>query len=147
MNNVHPMYVLLFSVGASILIYFFILEIILKKDSSDSDVLNKKIVNAPFLGKNCCSTWPISHVVLYAICAYIWPHKWKELFVMGLIWEFIEWVAGILQSNSIRPTTFNSPSEHDDSIEYKQWWSFKYSDILFNLIGIIIGLCLKGKLL
>ncbi len=142
MDKIHPMYTLLFCIAFSIMAYFVILKRIYGREFSKHDELNKKVLNAPFLGKNCCSTWPISHFVLYAIVAYVWPDKWKELFALGVAWEFTEGGFGYLQTPRDQSPRFKNTRMSDGSIEYEQWWSSSYKDVLFNSAGIAAGLLL-----
>ena len=141
--KVHPLYLTLGTVASLILIYFRVLTILFKKEHSKHDILNKKVITAPMLGKNCCSWWPISHFVLFTICAYIWPHKWKDMFVLGVLWEFVEGIIGYLYTPRNEVVRFKNTRSSDGSLEYEQWWSSSYKDVYFNSAGIILGLSLK----
>ena len=137
------MYVLLFSIAFSIIAYFIVLDLLYGKEHSQHDRLNKKVIKAPMLGKNCCSMWPISHFVLFAICAYVWPGKWKEMFGLGVVWELVEWLLGYIQTPSNETRRFKNTRTSDGSLEYEQWWSSSYKDVFFNSAGIALGLCVS----
>ena len=52
------LYITLFSLCASIIVYFNVMKAIYIDTLSNNDHLNKRIINAHILSKNCCSWWP-----------------------------------------------------------------------------------------
>jgi hypothetical protein len=41
------------------------------------------------------SGWGVGHVVMYGLIAALVPRLWKELFVIGLLWEALEYPFGV----------------------------------------------------
>ena len=134
------------SVGVLIFIYFHLVSRMNDGNITDNDPLNKKVMSIDLFGKNCCSIWPISHFVMYAVLAYIWPQYWKQIFAMGVGWECIEWVQGYLTTPDNEEVTFKNTRLSDGSVEYEQWWSSSSKDIIFNAAGITCGLLVKTYL-
>ena len=131
------------SLGIAIIIYFHVMKKVYGDDMVNKDPLNKQVINAAFLGKNCCSWWPVSHFIAFAIFAYIWPQYWKELFVLGVSWEGVEWVFKYLQTAKGKEMKFKRTRTITGNVEYEQWWSSSSKDILFNAAGIMVGLYIR----
>ena len=121
-----------------IFIYFKYLEKTYKTDYVNHDPLNKQIVDIPLISKNCCSWWPISHLILFAIYAYIWPQYCWILFLYGVLWEVLEGIMNTLETDK-GETVKHQQTRKGDQVEYVTWWEASYKDILFNSVGIIIG--------
>lgn len=138
-KELKKLYIVLFLLGLSITIYFILMQTIFKEKISDYDPLNVKILNAPLLGKNCCSWWPISHFISFSIFGYIWPQYWHHLFILGVVWELIEWLFNYLSTPKGEELKFKNTRMSDGSVEYEQWWSSSSKDILFNSAGILLG--------
>ena len=76
------------------------------------------------------------------ICAYIWPEYWLTLFIMGVLWECIEWIMKRILTPEGEELKFNRTQTKQGSIEYEVWWSSSSKDVLFNGLGILTGLLL-----
>ena len=142
-KDLRNLYVTLFSLGAGIIIYYNVLKKIYKDKLVDNEPLNKKIINAPILGKNCCSWWPISHFVAFLFFAFKWPQYWRHLFVLGVGWECVEWVLKYVMTPKGEELKFKRTRNTSGDVEYEQWWSSSNKDILFNSVGIACGLYLR----
>ena len=136
----------LVSLAVSIIIYFHVLKHVYGDDMVNNDPMNQQVINVEFLGKNCCSWWPVSHFITFAIFAYIWPQYWKELFVLGVSWEGVEWVFKYLQTPKGEEMKFKRTRTTTGNVEYEQWWSSSSKDILFNAAGIVTGLYIRRNL-
>ena len=145
-NDLKNLYITLISLGLSIIVYFNVMKKIYKDKMSENEPLNKKVLNAPKLGKNCCSWWPISHFVAFTIFAYIWPQYWKHLFSLGVAWEGVEWFIKYFMTAKGEKLKFKTTRTENNTIEYEQWWSSSNKDILFNGAGILLGLLINKKL-
>ena len=84
------LYTCVIGLGISIFMYFTYLGYKYNNNIAYHDPLNKKLVDMPFISKNCCSMWPITHFIAFAIFGYIWPQYAWTLFVLGICWESIE---------------------------------------------------------
>lgn len=137
------LYFTLISLGVSIIVYYNVLKLVYKDKLVENEPLNRKVINAPMLGKNCCSWWPISHFIAFAIFAYIWPQYWQHLFALGVAWEGVEWVLKYLMTPKGQELKFKRTRTETGNVEYEQWWSSSSKDILFNGAGILVGLYLS----
>ena len=144
-KDLKNLYVTLISLGASIIVYYNCLKAIYKDKLVENEPLNKKVINAPILGKNCCSWWPISHFVAFTIFAFIWPQYWHHLFALGVAWEGVEWLLKYLMTPKGEELKFKRTRTENGSVEYEQWWSSSSKDILFNGAGILLGLLLRKQ--
>lgn len=110
----------------------------------NGDFMNVRIFNVPQL-ENCCSWWPVSHVVLFGILGALYPEYWLQLLTLGAAWEGIEVILSYLtrsQRQSIRS------SDRSNKIEYsKDWWAGSFKDIIMNILGFIIGAGIAGMFL
>jgi len=134
--------------GISILIYFKYILNKYKDDFVNHDPLNKKIINLNFISKNCCSWWPISHFISFAILSYLWPPKYSIiLFVYGVLWEIFEGIMNTMETKKgdvvKHQSTRNGSS---NNVEYVTWWAASNKDILFNTIGIVLGRVIKKNI-
>ena len=109
----------------------------------NKDPLNKKVIDAPFIGKNCCSWWPLSHYIAFLIFGYIWPQYAKHLFGLGVAWEMVEYLLKVLMTPKGEELKFKRTRNDDGDVEYEQWWSSSKKDILFNGAGILSGIYIK----
>ena len=77
--------------------------------------------------------WSISHLLFYMLLGYLFPNKIILTLSLGIIWELFETFIGIYKPNIFKDYGFCST---DNS---KVWWHGKFSDIIVNFIGFIIG--------
>ena len=126
------------SIAVSIFVYFKYLEKTYKKNYVKHDPLNKQIIDMPIISKNCCSWWPISHFILFAICSFIWPQYSWILFLYGALWEVLEGVINTLEAKT-GDKIKHQRTRKGDKVEYVTWWEASYKDILFNSVGIVVG--------
>ena len=77
--------------------------------------------------------WSVSHVVCYSVLTAMNPHEYREIFLLGLLWETFEWY-----SEHARPSFLDGWGFC--STDNRVWWYGKVTDILCNTIGILIGL-------
>jgi hypothetical protein len=68
-------------------------------------------------GPRVFTLWNLSHVLYYAIGAYLFPDKAMLLWLMGIVWEYFE----------------------------RYFCAFNFLDILWNTIGIFIGLSVASR--
>ena len=137
------LYLSMSSLGVLIIIYFLVMKYLFKKNASAFDPLNKKIINIHIFGKTCCSSWPISHFVSYAIFTYIWPQYIIHIFVLGIVWECVEYLFKLLTTPKGKELKFKRTRNKNNDIEYTTWWDSSSKDIIFNSMGIAFGYGLK----
>jgi hypothetical protein len=77
--------------------------------------------------------WAFLHLFFYMFVTILYPNKWIQTSIIGVLWELIE------LSSKERP--FYMPKcfylSKNDSKE--PWWYGRYEDIIMNSIGIFIG--------
>ena len=146
-KDLKNLYMTLIGLGLSIIIYYNILKKVYKDKMVENEPLNKKVINAPMLGKNCCSWWPLSHFIAFTVFAYIWPQYWHHLFALGVAWEGVEWVLKYIMTPKGEELKFKRTRTSSGQVEYEQWWSSSSKDILFNGTGILLGLLINKKLM
>jgi hypothetical protein len=102
-----------------------------------ADPLNKIVFNFPWI-ENCCSSWPLTHFILFFIIGVLFPECDFTALAGGIAWELFEVFSHKMASwnrQSIRRTGSGS-----DKVEYSQnWWAGSSKDILFNFAGFYTG--------
>ena len=146
-KDLKNLYATLIGLALSIIVYYNVLKTVYKEKMVENEPLNKKVINAPMLGKNCCSWWPLSHFIAFTVFAYIWPQYWHHLFALGVAWEGVEWVLKYLMTPKGEELKFKRTRTSSGQVEYEQWWSSSSKDILFNGAGILLGLLISKKLM
>lgn len=101
------------------------------------DTMNVKVFDFPYL-ENCCSWWPISHFILFAVLGFFFPKCWLLLIGMGILWELFEMAMKSLFKQKSQPMRLS-----DQHVEYSDWWSGSWKDIIFNVAGIGVGVGLR----
>lgn len=88
--------------------------------------------------------WSVSHFMFFMLVGYIYPNTIIQTFIMGIIWELFEhfygeyrpgWLGGYGDCNNMATDKMNG-----------NWWYGKWSDILCNLVGFIIGKGIHSKI-
>ena len=125
------------------------------KDVMSPTVFKSKILGAMTGEPGVYSIWPISHFVLYVFLGYLAPKWWWLWILVGVSWEIFEYICGLLvrklQSSDIT-ATLGKKAEKMFMPQYgSEWVSGARSDIIFNIMGLVIGLlltkiCKKDKL-
>ncbi len=92
----------------------------------DHHVMHKKFVsifNHPF---DC---WALSHFLFYILLGFLFPHYWKFVIFIGVVWEIFEYIGANVEK-------WLFPKE-------KLYWCAKFSDIIVNISGFIVGLLIR----
>ena len=102
------------------------------KRANDFDILNKNynFTKYSFLD-NYLNGWKFAHFLLYGILTYIYPKEWFFIFMIGVLWEFIEEFFSQLDL------------KYCFDKDYKYWYS-SYEDIIMNSLGISTALIIKN---
>ena len=103
-----------------------------------------------FKEKENFSSWAFSHFMLYLILGYVAPDYWLLLFIIGVFWEIIEWGTSkfiqntceidFIKNNYADLWKQKAPPKGNIGQYEDEWMSGKISDILFNFLGLIIGI-------
>jgi len=90
-----------------------------------------------------CDGWSISHFLLFCILGYYFPKEFKFTMILGIFWEMLEWIISHTNSKNFiildklrgistcKLTTDDTINEH--------WFYAKYTDLLMNMSGFIVG--------
>jgi len=84
----------------------------------------------------CCSYWPLSHFILYVIWGFLAPECWLFFSIVGVIWEMVESIIG---TNSKK----NDDIGVNKNVQYTNWWSGSITDLIFNSLGLLVGIALN----
>lgn len=130
------MYNIFIPIVIIIVIYYVYMRAVYKEQEvPHNDMMNVKIIDLPIL-ENCCSMWPISHLILFTIIGYLYPTCDAIAIGSGIAWEAIEVLLSFMFNKSDRQAT----RERDGTVEYSQsWWAGSMKDILMNIVGFYLG--------
>jgi hypothetical protein len=92
--------------------------------------------------------WSVTHMLFFAILAYLFPDHLFELFLLGIVWEIIE--DGLSPRDSKGLVTCDKKYSNswmetfkimwcDNIAREKDYWYGKWDDVFSNLLGIVIG--------
>tara|TARA_Y100000389_G_C16976976_1_gene278416 strand:- start:45 stop:467 length:423 start_codon:yes stop_codon:yes gene_type:complete len=104
-----------------------------------NNIFETTIINLPGLAKSTkekntgYSFWPLSHIILYIILGIVAPDYWYLWIIIGIFWEIIEFIFGKLSKTSGKNNT-----QYGD-----KWLNYRFSDIFFNLFGLLIGVSIS----
>ena len=109
-----------------IIVVILIILVAIIRYVSNFDLLGWKLFNCEWFGKlfnegEIFSCWPLSHFILYVIIGYISPDYWLLWFIVGIIWEFIEFIVSKVIQNMCNKNHNNIESEKN----YTDLWRRK----------------------
>jgi hypothetical protein len=81
------------------------------------------VFNHPF---DC---WALSHFLFYILLGFLFPHYWKLVLIIGVVWEVMEYIGYHIEKHVLK--------------NEKIYWCAKFSDIIVNVFGFIVGLLLR----
>lgn len=97
------------------------------------DTMTRPLLPEPFT--NVSDGWAISHILLFAILAYLYPTCLVPLFIIGVVWEAMEEAYGWI----VRNTRIQHVSCHLQMSDMSSWWFGRWHDIISNSIGLGLG--------
>jgi|UniRef100_A0A6C0JPP1 hypothetical protein len=101
------------------------------KTANDYNIFSKNYNFTKYkLLDNYLNGWELAHFILYGILTYIYPKEWFFIFMIGILWEFIEEFFSQLDLKYC----FHK--------NYEYWYS-RYEDIIMNSLGIGTALIIK----
>ena len=95
---------------------------------SFKDPLQKIISNSAGI-----DMWSITHLLFYMYIGYYYPDTFEQSMTIGILWEIFEFLNG-----KYRFKIFNNFG-HCAGTDNNLWWYGKYSDLLMNATGFLIG--------
>ena len=141
-------------------IYFIIITLIIFKYGSYlCNNPGYKDILRTYLGIYDLDGWSLTHLFFFMFIGYHYKNKYLIIaFILGILWEIFEqygsrdrelalWLGATCEMNlGARvgcPDCKNLETDREDS----NWWYGKWTDILMNGLGLIIGYYLKNETL
>jgi hypothetical protein len=143
------------------IIIFGIIRHVSGKDLIGGTVFASKFLGNTFGESGVYSGWPLSHLLLHLYLGFYCPDLWMLWLGLGVLWEIVEWAIGEQLKNPEKASKttsrigkiffpqFGKTTDADgdadgdgdgDGMQYeKQWVQGNMSDILFNNVGLFIG--------
>ena len=87
--------------------------------------------------------WSVTHFVFFMIMGYLYPNTIIQTTSLGIIWELFEHLYG-----KHRPGWLGGYGDCNDLATDKEggnWWYGKWTDIVCNMAGFLIGRGLGGS--
>ena len=89
--------------------------------------------------------WSITHVTFFALLGYYYPTYFWYAFIWGVIWELCEYLSGKYKPKIL--SDFGECNKLQTDNPDKKWWYAKWTDIICNVIGFLLGIYMKtGKI-
>ena len=124
---------------AMIIFYYFFRYGISGGDVANSDPLNIKLFDFPQL-ENCCSSWPLSHFILFFALGLLFPDCAVPLLGLGAAWEGFEAICAQLTKSQRQGIRSGGGGGSSSKIEYSgSWWAGSFKDIILNCAGFFCG--------
>ena len=101
---------------------------------SFKDPLEKRIISI-------LDGWSMTHLLFYMLMGYLFPDYLILTMFFGVLWELFEHYSG-----KYRPKILSGwgNCHFTDKVEDNEgWWYGKWSDIIINFLGFLIGQYLK----
>ena len=142
--NIHFDYVKIFSYLIFCILIIFIYGNYRCNNPEYNDILQTSI------GVWDLDGWSLSHLLFFTFIGYQCVNGCKNTkylilaFIAGVIWELFEYYYGKKRPDWLGG---NCNSGTDKKGEKDVWWYAKSSDIIMNLLGLLIGYYLKNKTL
>jgi hypothetical protein len=67
---------------------------------------------------------------------FLYPQCWLPIMILGLVWELIEYIAGLIFVHRRKVVTSKGVQYND------KWWSANIFDPFFNAFGFVLGFLL-----
>jgi hypothetical protein len=92
--------------------------------------------------------WSVTHIVFFAILAFLFPDYLLELFILGIFWEVVEdGLAsrpnkGLIKCDKEYKNSWLNTFKVmwcDNIAREKDYWYGKWDDVFSNTLGLLIG--------
>ena len=90
--------------------------------------------------------WSLTHFFGYMIMGYLFPKTLLLTMIGGALWELFETYVGKYKPKLIMGFGF-CENISDKTNKYKVWWYGKWSDLVMNFLGFVIGMKLNKYLI
>ena len=117
------------------------------------DPLQYPLLDKSNIFSNISDGWSISHLILFLLLANIYPKEIMFLILIGILWELFELFLGkselfgfsSLTNSKILKKIGNNSKCKIMTDEHQSWWYAKWTDIILNNLGCLIGYYLYKK--
>jgi|ETNvirnome_6_100_1030635.scaffolds.fasta_scaffold02491_7 hypothetical protein len=90
-----------------------------------------------------CDGWSISHFLFYMLLGYKFPKELVFTMILGLIWESVEWATSHTNWKILSSMRGVSQCNVGTDTIGDHWFYAKFSDLILNFLGFMIGIKLK----
>lgn len=91
--------------------------------------------------------WSVSHFILFLLVGYLYPKTFVLSMTGGALWELFETYVGKYKPESIKGFGFCKTYEMSDKPGHeKLWWYGKWSDLIVNAAGFMVGSYMRKHL-
>jgi len=87
--------------------------------------------------------WSLSHFLFFMMIGYMYPDKFYLSVLLGIIWELFESFYGKKRPGFLGG--FGDCATTDPNVESGAWWYGRLSDIICNVVGLLVGIILHQK--
>jgi len=111
-----------------IMIYSIVIHTFIKTKEGDPLIR----MESKYFG-NFLNGWTITHFIFFMYLGYYYPKCEKNVLILGIVWEFLEWSIG-----ELFPILFPKLAFNIDPF-WTSWYYGKIEDIIMNYIGFKMG--------
>lgn len=110
-----------------------------------NDVMNRIVID---LSGQRLSWWRISHFLMYFVLGFLFPQCWLFLVIVGFLWEVFEFTIQYFAYQNRRTVDNQNRQSYrqqtaSPAIDYDTvWWTGSFQDIVYNLLGLFVGVML-----
>jgi len=90
------------------------------------------------IGINGLDGWSLTHFFFFMTVGYLFPYTIFQTMILGILWELFEHIYGKHRPGWLGGYGGACNNMATDK-EHGNWWYGKWSDIMCNLIGFLIG--------
>jgi hypothetical protein len=80
--------------------------------------------------------WSLDHILWNFILGYFFPKYILFILFLGILWELFETYCGIYKPDFLNNWGYCTTDKKNND---KVWWYGKFSDIICNLTGVLLG--------
>lgn len=102
---------------------------------NDHDFLNQVyLYNVPIIDN--FGGWSLAHFITFYIAGLLFPQQWILVFILGVAWEFFEFVIGLSLEGILGKSKYTGNRR---SLYGTKWVTGNISDIWVNSVGLFLG--------
>ena len=101
----------------------------------NNNIKYKDPLTSNLINKTDLTGWSFTHLFFYMLIGYLYPNTLILTMCLGSLWELFEFYVGYYKPSYLKGWGF--------CFTYKAnsiWWYGKWSDLIINFIGFVIGM-------